>query len=176
MSSQGVMSSKEAGNNPGLFPIKRQQSGLIRVHIQSFSFYLFKHSFITQLAGILRDSRDSSSAQGKDKKEILYYTIFIGHLLFVRLYALCWRLQSAHNEDIDSAGIREDVSILSSIKEPECTSRMKTTKSTANVNCECSPNVILRFIVTSKNAVSDLIREKGLTALCPRKFYGSQFD
>jgi len=157
-------------------PIKRQQSGLIRVRIQSFSFYLFKHRFITQLTGILRDSRDSCSAQGNDKKEILYYAIFIGRLLFVRLYALWLRLQSAHNEDIDSAGIREDVAILSSIKEPERISRMKTTKSTANINCECPRNVILRFIVTSKNAVSDLIRERGLTVLCSRKFYGSQFD
>ena len=34
-----------------------------------------------------------------------------------------------------------------------------------------SRNVILRF-VTSKNAVSDVIRDRGLTVLCSRKLYG----
>jgi hypothetical protein len=34
------MSSKEAGNNPGLFPVKEQQSGLVGVRMQSFPIFL----------------------------------------------------------------------------------------------------------------------------------------
>ena len=66
--------------------------------------------------------------------------------------------------------------ILSSMKQPGRACGMKTAKFRANVNFECLRNVILRFTVTSKNAVSDLIRERGLTVLCSRKFYGSQLD
>jgi len=170
------MSSKEAGNNPGLCPIKGQQSGLIVLRIQNFSFHLFTRSFIAQMTFILRDSRDSCSAQGHDKKEILYYTLSIGHLLFVRLFAPWWRTQSAHNEDIECDGIRKDMVILSSMKQPERAFGMKTARFRANVNCECLRNVILRFTVTSRNAVLDLIRERGLTVLCSRKFYGSRVD
>jgi len=170
------MSSKEAGNNTGLCSIKGQQSGLILVRIQNFSFCLFERSFVAQMTCILRDSRDSCSAQGHDKKEILYYTIFIGQLLFVRLFALWWRTQSAHNEDIECDGIRKDMVILSSMKQPGRACGMKIAMFRANVNCECLRNVILRFIVTSKNAVSDLIRERGLTVLFSRKFYGSPID
>jgi hypothetical protein len=72
--------------------------------------------------------------------------------------------------------VRKDTVILSNIKDREHATRIKTTKFTANINCECLRNVILRLLVTSKNAVSDLIRYRGLTVLCSHKLYGSQVD
>lgn len=72
--------------------------------------------------------------------------------------------------------VRKDTAILSGIKETEYATRIKTTKFAANINCECLRNVTLRLLVTSKNAVSDLIRFIGLTVLCSRKLHGSQVD
>jgi hypothetical protein len=39
------MSSKEAGNNPGLFPVKGQQSGLVGVRMQSFTIIFLNAAF-----------------------------------------------------------------------------------------------------------------------------------
>jgi hypothetical protein len=52
MSSQGVMSSKEASNNPVLCPVNGQQSGLIRVRLQTFPFIFLNAALSHRSAGI----------------------------------------------------------------------------------------------------------------------------